>query len=160
MAPSNLLTLLSLALLTTASTTTNQLPFPPFLSPNPDSITIDQAQHSGNGCPRTSDAAVITVAADKSSVSISGYDATFRAAIGPNASQMDRQKNCNLMLHVSTAEPGWQFTVRETGWEGYARLDPGVVGTFFASFFFASAADKTVCFLVFFFSLCIRAGFG
>jgi hypothetical protein len=134
-------------------------------------ITIDQLSTSGAGCPRSSTSAVVS--ADKKTVTISGFEKSFHAAIGPAASQGDRQKNCVVQMHVSrtaapvsdgsmvdgvvafdkttsdgetTAAPlgNAQFTIRQATLEGFARLDAGVLGRLYSSFYFSQNPDNMV----------------
>jgi Domain of unknown function (DUF4360) len=144
-----------------------------------NNVIIDQISTRGAGCPRTSTSAAVS--ADMSNVTISGFAKSFHAAIGPAASQADRQKNCVVQMHVSrvvvgptqadggsstvdgaavvdegTASDGQstparmvpannaQFTIRQSSMDGFARLDAGVLGRLYSSFYFSRNPDNMV----------------
>lgn len=71
-----------------------------------------------------------------------GFD-SFQTYIGPTAAQADKTKQCQL--HLSLQYPGgFQYSVVDATYHGWARLDPGVTGTFISSYFFSQAASQTV----------------
>lgn len=70
-----------------------------------------------------------------------GFDA-FQTYIGPTAKQADKTKQCQI--HLSLQYPGgFQYSVVDATYHGWARLDPGVTGTFVSSYFFSQAASQT-----------------
>lgn len=71
-----------------------------------------------------------------------GFD-SFQTYIGPTALQADKTKQCQI--HLSLQYPGgFQYSVVDATYHGWARLDPGVTGTFISSYFFSQAASQTV----------------
>lgn len=71
-----------------------------------------------------------------------GFD-KFQTYIGPSAAQADKTKQCQI--HLSLQYPGgFQYAVVDATYHGWARLDPGVTGTFISSYFFSQAASQTV----------------
>ncbi|KAH7410943.1 hypothetical protein BKA64DRAFT_741572 [Cadophora sp. MPI-SDFR-AT-0126] len=107
-------------------------------SPPADEIKIISAQSSGNGCPQGSVSS--TISPDRTVVTF-GFDA-FQTYIGPTAAQADKTKQCQI--HLSLQYPGgFQYSVVDATYHGWARLDPGVTGTFVSSYFFSQAASQT-----------------
>ncbi|KAE9372135.1 hypothetical protein N431DRAFT_558038 [Stipitochalara longipes BDJ] len=105
---------------------------------NPGDITISQANTSGNGCPQGS--TTTTPSDDKETVTF-GFD-KFQAYIGPTASQSDKSKNCQL--HLNLKYPGGlHFTVLQSTYHGWARLDAGVNASFVSTYYFSQAASHT-----------------
>lgn len=79
---------------------------------------------------------------DKQQVVTFGFD-SFQTYIGPAAAQADKTKQCQL--HLSLQYPGgFQYSVVDATYHGWARLDAGVTGTFVSSYFFSQAASQTV----------------
>jgi len=107
-------------------------------APPADQITILSAQSSGNGCPQGS--VSNTLSKDRTVVTF-GFD-SFQTYIGPTALQADKTKQCQI--HLSLQYPGgFQYSVVDATYHGWARLDPGVTGTFISSYFFSQAASQT-----------------
>jgi len=117
------------------------IPATPFAkrdTPPVDQIIIKEVDSSGTGCPQGSvseslstDGLVVTF----------GFD-DFYAEIGPAAAQADKTKNCQL--HLTLDYPGgFQYAVVDAVYHGYARLDPGVTGTFLSTYFFSQNAAQT-----------------
>ncbi|KAH8649452.1 hypothetical protein BGZ60DRAFT_551348 [Tricladium varicosporioides] len=107
-------------------------------TPPVDQITIDSASSSGNGCPQGS--VSTTLSPDKTVITF-GFDA-FQTYIGPNAAQADKTKSCQL--HLSLKYPsGFQYSVTDATYHGYARLDPGVTGNFLSTYYFSQSATQT-----------------
>ncbi|KAK7750349.1 hypothetical protein SLS62_007757 [Diatrype stigma] len=106
--------------------------------PDGDLIKIISASTSGNGCPQG------TVTQDLSpdgTVVTFGFDA-FQTYIGPGTVVSDRTKNCQL--HLNLQYPGgFQFSVVEATYHGYAQLEEGVTGTFLSTYYFSQDAGAT-----------------
>ncbi|RDI86726.1 hypothetical protein Vi05172_g3154 [Venturia inaequalis] len=113
----------------------------PIVDPNAppaEEVTITSAVTSGNGCP--SGTVQTTFSPDKT-VATFGFDA-FQTYIGPKTKPQDHSKNCQI--HLSLKYPGgFQFSLFEATYHGYARLDAGVTGSFTSSYYFSQAATKT-----------------
>jgi len=106
--------------------------------PPPDQITIIKAETSGNGCPQGS---VSTILSTDRTVVTFGFD-SFQTYIGPTAAQADKTKQCQI--HLSLQYPGgFQYSVVDATYHGWARMDAGVTGTFVSSYFFSQAASQT-----------------
>ncbi|OCL13405.1 hypothetical protein AOQ84DRAFT_359804 [Glonium stellatum] len=107
-------------------------------APSPDQITILDSSTSGNGCPQGS---VSTIMSPDKTVVTFGFD-SFQTYIGPNTKPSDHSKNCQI--HLSLKYPGgFQYSVLDVTYHGYARLDPGVTGSFYSTYFFSQAAENT-----------------
>ena len=109
-------------------------------SGSPDGVAITQVNNNGNGCSGNSTS--ITITPDQTIVLSRLND--FRVSTGPDISPAERSKNC--AIHVSVTYPnGWQFRLVQSTYSGYAYLDPGVAGHFYAQYFVSSNAENTVC---------------
>ncbi|PGH27296.1 hypothetical protein AJ80_01006 [Polytolypa hystricis UAMH7299] len=109
-----------------------------FEPPNPSEISIIDTAHSGNGCPQGT---VSTLISDDRTIVTFGFDA-FQVYTGPNTVPSDRSKNCQIHLKLNYPG-GFQYSVVQATYHGYARLDPEVTGTFFSSYFFSTDPTQT-----------------
>jgi hypothetical protein len=106
--------------------------------PNPKEIQIVSATWSGNGCP--SNSVSTSISPDRTVITF-GFD-KFQTYIGPNVSPLEKSKNC--ALHLDLKYPGgFQFSVVESTYHGFALLENGVTGTFFSTYFFSQDASAT-----------------
>lgn len=70
-----------------------------------------------------------------------GFD-KFQTYIGPGTVAADKSKNC--AIHLNLKYPGgFQYAVVDATYHGFARLDPGVTGSFITTYFFSQDAAKT-----------------
>ncbi|KAF1836375.1 hypothetical protein BDW02DRAFT_493828 [Decorospora gaudefroyi] len=107
-------------------------------APPQDQITIVDTSYSGNGCPQGS---VSTSTSTDKTVITYGFD-QFQTYIGPGTTPADRSKNCQL--HLNLKYPGgFQYAVVDATYHGWARLDPGVTGSFITTYYFSQDAGKT-----------------
>ncbi|KAF2197620.1 hypothetical protein GQ43DRAFT_198300 [Delitschia confertaspora ATCC 74209] len=107
-------------------------------APDPAQITILDSSYSGNGCPQGT---VSTSTSPDKTVITYGFDA-FQTYIGPGTKASDHSKNCQL--HLNLKYPGgFQYAVVDATYHGFARLDQGVTGTFFTTYYFSQDAGKT-----------------
>lgn len=105
-------------------------------APNPSEIQILSATWSGNGCP--SNSVISTLSPDRTTITF-GFDA-FQTYIGPGIPVQERTKNC--AIHLGLKYPGgYQFSVVEATYHGFAILDQGVTGSFLSSYFFSQDPD-------------------
>ncbi|KAK3331215.1 hypothetical protein B0H66DRAFT_92987 [Apodospora peruviana] len=106
--------------------------------PDPKQIQIVSVSFSGNGCPQGS--VSTSISPDKTVITF-GFD-RFQTYIGPGFSAAEKSKNCQL--HLNLKYPGgFQFSVVESTYHGYAQLDPGVTGTFYSTYYFSQDASAT-----------------
>ncbi|GAB1312499.1 hypothetical protein MFIFM68171_02709 [Madurella fahalii] len=107
-------------------------------APDPSQIQIVDASFSGSGCPQGT--VSTSISPDKTVITF-GFDA-FQTEIGPGTRMPDRTKNCQL--HLSLKYPGgFQFSVVESTYHGYAQLEKGVTGNFYSTYYFSQDADAT-----------------
>lgn len=107
-------------------------------APDPKDIQIVKASFSGSGCPQGS--VSTNISPDKTVITF-GFD-RFQTYIGPGTHRSDWTKNCQL--HLTLAYPGgFQFSVLESTYHGYAQLEEGVTGTFFSTYYFSQDAYAT-----------------
>ncbi|KAK1764145.1 hypothetical protein QBC33DRAFT_562197 [Phialemonium atrogriseum] len=106
--------------------------------PDPNEIQIVDASFSGNGCPQGT--VSTSISPDKTVITF-GFD-SFQTYIGPDYNPTDRTKNCQL--HLNLKYPGgFQFSVVDSTYHGYAQLDAGVTGTFYSTYYFSQDASAT-----------------
>jgi len=103
----------------------------------PDRIQIRSATYSGSGCKQGT--VSTTISPDRSVITF-GFD-EFQATIG-GANQQDQQKNCQIHLDL-TYPGGFQMSVLDATYHGYARLDAGVRANFISSYYFSQDAGST-----------------
>ncbi|SPO00236.1 uncharacterized protein DNG_03083 [Cephalotrichum gorgonifer] len=106
--------------------------------PDPSEIQILSATWSGNGCP--SGSVSTSISPDRTVVTF-GFDA-FQTYIGPDISRTENSKSCSL--HLSLKYPGgFQFSVVESTYHGFALLEEGTSGDFFSTYFFSQDPNNT-----------------
>lgn len=105
-------------------------------APNPSDIQILSATWSGNGCPANT--VSTSLSPDRTAITF-GFDA-FQTYIGPGVPPQEHTKNC--AIHLQLKYPGgYQFSLVEATYHGFAILDEGVTGSFLSSYFFSQDAD-------------------
>ncbi|KAJ4403857.1 hypothetical protein N0V82_010591 [Gnomoniopsis sp. IMI 355080] len=106
--------------------------------PDPSQITIAQTSFSGNGCPQGT--VSTSYSTDKTLVTF-GFD-SFQTYIGPGTTVADHSKNCQL--HLTLNYPGgFQYSLVDSTYHGYAQMDTGVTGTFYSTYYFSQDASAT-----------------
>jgi hypothetical protein len=106
--------------------------------PDPKDIQIQSVSFSGNGCPQGT--VSTSISPDKTVVTF-GFDG-FQTYIGPGVSPTLKTKNCQL--HLNLKYPGgFQFSVVDSTYHGYAQLEKGVTGTFYSTYYFSQDASAT-----------------
>jgi hypothetical protein len=107
-------------------------------APDPQDIQIISASFSGSGCPQGT--VSTNISPDKTVITF-GFDA-FQTYIGPGLSPIERSKNCQL--HLQLKYPGgFQFSILESTYHGYAQLEAGVTGNFYSTYYFSQDARAT-----------------
>jgi hypothetical protein len=107
-------------------------------APDPQDIQIVSASFSGSGCPQGT--VSTNISPDKTVITF-GFDA-FQTYIGPGLSPIERSKNCQL--HLQLKYPGgFQFSILESTYHGYAQLETGVTGNFYSTYYFSQDARAT-----------------
>jgi len=106
--------------------------------PTGSQVTIQDSTYSGSGCPQGS---VSTILSEDHTAITLGFD-SFQVFIGPNVKPQDKSKNC--AIHLGIRYPGgFQLSVVDATFHGYARLDDGVTASLYTTYFFSHAASKT-----------------
>ncbi|KAB5517349.1 hypothetical protein GE09DRAFT_979172 [Coniochaeta sp. 2T2.1] len=106
--------------------------------PDPNQIQITSASFSGNGCPQGT--VSTSISPDKTVITF-GFD-KFQTYIGPGFDPTQKTKNCQL--HLNLKYPGgFQFSVVDSTYHGYAQLEAGVTGTFYSTYYFSQSAGDT-----------------
>ncbi|KAK3364649.1 hypothetical protein B0T25DRAFT_70365 [Lasiosphaeria hispida] len=106
--------------------------------PDPSQIQVISSSFSGNGCPQGT--VSTSISPDKTVITF-GFD-KFQTYIGPGVSPTEKTKNCQL--HLNLKYPGgFQFSVVDSTYHGYAQLDKGVTGTFYSTYYFSQDASAT-----------------
>ncbi|RYP75929.1 hypothetical protein DL769_003732 [Monosporascus sp. CRB-8-3] len=108
--------------------------------PDEKLIKIVGASASGNGCPQgTVTTSLSPDGTESRTPHPRALDDTY---IGPGTTPADWTKNCQL--HLNLQYPGgFQFSVVESTYHGYAQLDEGVTGTFLSTYYFSQDAGST-----------------
>ncbi|CAN8100707.1 unnamed protein product [Discula destructiva] len=106
--------------------------------PDPSLITIAASSFSGSGCPQGT--VSTSVSSDKTVITF-GFD-SFQTYIGPGTLVSDRSKNCQL--HLTLNYPGgFQYSVVDSTYHGYAQMDTGVSANFLSTYYFSQDASAT-----------------
>jgi len=108
-----------------------------FTSTTQAQAVINSIQTAGSGCPGGN--GVSTAIGPDNVITVFGAT-NFRAVLGGDVSQ--RSKSCEAMISV-TVPPGQQFTVLQSDFPGWARLDDGATASLIASFYFQSNAAES-----------------
>jgi hypothetical protein len=95
---------------------------------------IDGFTYAGDGCPGGS--ATGAVSPDQQALTVI-FD-QFQASAGPNASIALNRSFCQLLVDLSF-DPGWQFTVFDATFRGFADLQPGVTALHQTSYYFSGS---------------------
>jgi hypothetical protein len=100
---------------------------------------IQSVKTSGSGCPGGNG---IGVSVDAANNMITLQNAPeFKIAVGNSPGRQN--KNCQAMISISVA-PNEQFTVLQSDFPAWARLDAGVTASIMSNFFFQSQAEGGV----------------
>jgi len=108
-----------------------------FVSSVAAEAVVASVQTSGSGCPGGN--GLNTRVTAGTLVTLSNAPA-FKVAMGGDGAR--KQKNCQATIAVNVG-PNEQFSVLQSDWIGWAKLEPGATATVFPSFFFQSAPEKT-----------------
>ena len=137
--------IVSMAGAATPPVPTTPAPAPTPVTPDPNTIYIEQVTLGGTGClAGTVHTNLVTDTTDPAHPSGTiqfTFDA-FEALIGPGTTLSDRTKNCNVAvtLHIpsgiSVAQIGAQYN-------GFAQVDPGITGKQTTQYYFANPFGPT-----------------
>ncbi|KAK6540567.1 hypothetical protein TWF694_009358 [Orbilia ellipsospora] len=106
-------------------------------APTPPNVSISNIIYGGTGCPQNS--AYVLLSSDKQS--FTAYFSRFFAYLNTgNDDIKDSRKFCQFNLAVNSP-PGWQFTIVQTSFSGYAALGSGVTATHTSTNYFTGSTD-------------------
>lgn len=100
-------------------------------SPDPSQVRVRSISYAGTGCPAGSVAQ--NIAADAQAFTLI-FD-NFVAAIGNGIAYTEQRKNCQLNIDLDFPQ-GWSFAISDVDYRGYVSLDPQVIGTQKATYYF------------------------
>ncbi|KAF1990235.1 hypothetical protein K402DRAFT_224745 [Aulographum hederae CBS 113979] len=130
------LSLLALAALAVASPI-QQDPVDDVPVPDPSKVQFRSVNYGGTGCP--SGTVDYNIAADASTVTII-FD-SYVASVGPDVAVSEQRKNC--LLHFDLLYPGgYQFSVFEADYRGYASIESGVTGEIKSTYYFSGQSAQ------------------
>jgi hypothetical protein len=110
-------------------------------APPDGSVKIGRVMTGGNGCLQGS----VPFNIYSNQTVIFQRLTEFHVSLGPSIAAAERTKNCAFHIDI-TYPTGWQFLLVQSSYGGYARLDKGVGGHFFAQYFLSSAPSHSVSF--------------
>jgi hypothetical protein len=90
--------------------------------------------YGGNGCPGGSATGMISP--DQKALTVI-FD-QFQAKAGPGVSISDNRAFCQLLVDLRF-DPGWQVSIFDATFRGFADLQKGVVGTHQTSYYFSGS---------------------
>ncbi|KAK6524350.1 hypothetical protein TWF281_011258 [Arthrobotrys megalospora] len=104
----------------------------------PPGVTIEKIIYGGTGCPQNT--AYVNLASDRES--FTAYFSQFTAYINTATDNIkDARKFCQLNLAINSP-PGWQYTLVQTSFTGYASLGSGIMATHTSTNYFAGSTDE------------------
>ncbi|KAG0644139.1 hypothetical protein HOY80DRAFT_177426 [Tuber brumale] len=104
---------------------------------DPNKVYIEGITYAGSGCKAGSVA--ISKSSDYKTVTLA-FD-SYVASIGPGVPFVEKRKNCNI--NVKLHYPGgYQYTLYQTDYTGYADLEKGVTAKQQSQYWFAGFADQ------------------
>ncbi|RDL33797.1 Uncharacterized protein BP5553_08165 [Venustampulla echinocandica] len=106
-------------------------------APNPSQVTINSITYGGTGCPQGSVGSYISP--DRLTFTLI-FD-SFMASIGPGVPITSSRANCQLNINLQYPS-GFQYSVLDTQFRGYADLGAGVTGVQSATYYFSGSATQ------------------
>jgi len=114
----------------------------PAPAPPNNSIQIVGVAFAGSGCPPGSLSGGLLPDLSKLTLNYT----SFIAEAGKGYSAAQSRKNCQLNLKMKYPS-GWQFTVAETNYRGYASIPVGGTGIARSTYYFSGSSNQ-VCLLL------------
>jgi hypothetical protein len=105
--------------------------------PDPSKVTFDAIIYAGSGCPAGS---VANIANDDRTLLTTVFD-SFIASVGPGVAVTENRKNCQMTLNIHYPG-GFQFSIFEADYRGYAQLDAGVTGLQKSTYYFSGSTSQ------------------
>ena len=97
----------------------------------PQGVYIRSLNYGGSGCPQGSVGQ--TIAQDRNSFTLIFDD--YIAEVGRGISRRQGRKSCQITIDLKVP-PGYQYSIADLDYRGYVSLDPGVMATQTASYYF------------------------
>jgi len=107
------------------------------VGPNPADVSINSISYGGTGCPQGSVGSFIS--ADRETFTLI-FD-SYVASIGPGVAVTENRLNCQINLDLEYPS-GFQYSVLNTEFRGYAAMDKGVTGVQEATYYFSGATAQ------------------
>ncbi|RPA89575.1 hypothetical protein L873DRAFT_1796007 [Choiromyces venosus 120613-1] len=104
---------------------------------DPNQVYIEGLTYAGSGCKAGT--AAISKAQDSKTVTIA-FD-SYVASIGPGIPFTNSRKNCNLNFNIHYPA-GYQYTLYQTEYTGFANLETGVTATQKSIYWFAGFLNE------------------
>jgi hypothetical protein len=92
-------------------------------TPDPSQVYVKGLSHGGSGCPQGSVGSYIS---EDGKVFTLSFDA-FTASQHRGSDPAEARKFCNITVELNIPQ-GWQFTLGQVDFRGYANIDAGVKG--------------------------------
>jgi hypothetical protein len=105
--------------------------------PSGHEVEIQSVTYSGSGCPPGSAVSVID---DSRTIVTIGYS-QFVAQSGPGISPAQNRRNCNLNIKLKYPS-GWQYSIFDTDFRGYANIHKGDRGECKATYWFSGQTQQ------------------
>ncbi|KAF3941858.1 hypothetical protein ABW19_dt0209396 [Dactylella cylindrospora] len=104
----------------------------------PSDVVIENIIYGGTGCPRGT--ASVSLSSDRQS--FSAIFKQFTAYMNTDSGNtINSRKFCQLNLSIRTP-PGWQFTIVDTSFTGYASLSEKVTATHTSTYYFSGSSSE------------------
>jgi len=107
------------------------------VGPNPTQVYINSIAYGGTGCPQGSVGSFIST--DLTTFTLIFDDMV--ASIGPGIAVTDERVNCQLNIDLQYPG-GFQYSILNTEFRGYAGLDKGVTGTQEVTYYFSGSSAQ------------------
>ncbi|KAK6528910.1 hypothetical protein TWF694_004139 [Orbilia ellipsospora] len=105
--------------------------------PDPNAISVVSLTTGGTGCPAGSVAQ--SISSDRTTFTLI-FD-SYVASLGPGIPITESRKNCQLNVHLHYPG-GWQFSVFEATYRGYAELAKGQTGAQKSTYYFSGNSQQ------------------
>lgn len=106
-------------------------------APDPSQVYIESMTYNGTGCPVGSVA--VELAPDRTAFTM--LFSEFVAQAGPGISPSQWRRNCQINFDLFVPS-GWSYSVATVDFRGFVQLDPGVVGTQTATYYFSNQLQQ------------------
>jgi len=107
------------------------------VGPNPTEVYINSIAYGGTGCPQGTVGSFIS--ADRTTFTLI-FD-SYVASIGPGIAITNNRLNCQINLDLEYPS-GFQYSILNTEFRGYAGLDKGVTGVQQATYYFSGSSAQ------------------